>query len=403
MMKLQIDIQRMKFGMLLFGILLFSLSIPNAATQVQNRTLDYWPTTGWRSSVPEIQGVNSTRLQEMHDYLETQPLDLHSVLIIRNGYIVYEDYPNSLYDVDRVHILHSVTKSFTSCLIGIAIEEGYIGSITDTVISYFPERTIQNMNAYKEAMTIEHLLTMTSGYAWDEWLYNYTDPRNDLIEMIVSGECTQFMLDHPVVNEPGTVWLYNTGVSYLLAALIYETSGLTPLEFAFQYVFSHLGIENVFWTVSPEGINYGGSELHLTSRDLAKFGFLFLHDGFWEGQQIVQEAWVSESTEISVYLGPRLSYGYQWWVNSLLQSYEAHGLYAQRLIVIPEYDLVVVFTAQIEGEPPYDDLILEYIIPACGEIPPDGLNPLLIGAFVTLLVGVPVAVGGVYLVFRRRG
>jgi CubicO group peptidase (beta-lactamase class C family) len=345
--------------------------------------------------------MNSTMLQAMDDYLETQDLDLHSLLVIRNGYIVYEDYPNALYDVNRKHILHSVTKSFTSSLIGIAIEEGYIGSITDTVISYFPDRTIQNMNAYKEAMTIEHLLTMTSGYDWDEWLYPYTDPRNDLIEMIVSGECTQFMLDHPVVDDPGTVWLYNTGVSYLLAALIYETSGLTPLEFAFQYVFGTLGISDVYWTESPEGINYGGSELHLTPRDLAKFGFLNLQGGFWESQQVVPVDWVSESTEIAVYLGPILSYGYQWWVNSQLQSYEAHGLYAQRLVVIPDYNLIVVFTAEIEGESPYNSLILEYIIPACGEIPPRGFDPLALVALTAVLVGVPIVVAVIYLRFRK--
>jgi CubicO group peptidase (beta-lactamase class C family) len=396
--------KKMKKGILLPAVLLLLALSPSffTTTQAQGRVPEYWPTTGWRTSPPETQGVNSTMLQEMDDYLVTQDLDLHSLLVIRNGYIVYEDYPNSLYDVNRKHILHSVTKSFTSCLIGIAIEEGFIGSITDTVLSYFPDRTIQNMNAYKEAMTIEHLLTMTSGYDWDEWLYPYTDPRNDLIEMIVSGECTQFMLDHPVVDEPGTVWLYNTGVSYLLAALIYETSGLTPLEFAFQYVFGALGITDVYWTESPEGINYGGSELHLTPRDLAKFGFLFLHNGLWDSQQVVPGEWVSESTEIAVFLGASLSYGYQWWVNSQLQSYEAHGLYAQRLVVIPEYDLIVVFTAEIEGEPPYNYLIREYIIPACGEIPSRGLDPLVLVALAAVLVGVPIIAGVLYLQFRIR-
>ncbi len=397
-------VKKMKYGIFLPAVLLLlalSASSFFAITPAQGRIPDYWPTTGWRTSTPEMQGVNSTMLQEMEDYIETLGLDFHSVLIIRNSYIVYEYYPNSLYDVNRKHILHSVTKSFTSSLIGIAIEEGYIGSITDTVLSYFPDRTIQNMSAYKQAMTIEHLLTMTAGYQWDEWTYPFTDPRNDLVRMILSGECTQFMLDLPVVNEPGTVWLYNTGVSYLLGALIYETSGLTPLEFANQYLFEPLGIDDVYWTQGPEGLEMGGSELHLTPRDLAKFGFLFLQNGIWEGQQVVPEAWVSESTEITVYLGASLSYGYQWWVNSLLQSYEAHGLYAQRLVAIPEYDLIVVFTAEIEGEPPYTNLILEYIIPACGEIPPRGLDPLIIVALTAGLVCTPIVIGIIYLRVRK--
>ncbi|MFX1476429.1 MAG: serine hydrolase domain-containing protein, partial [Promethearchaeota archaeon] len=188
----------MKSGILLPAVLLLltlNFSSFFTVTPVQGWVPDYWPTTGWRTSTPEMQGMNSSRLQEMKDYLEAQALDLHSVLVTRNGYIVYEDYPSPDYDVDDIHILHSVTKSFTSCLIGIAIDEGYIGSIYDTVLSYFPDRTIQNLNAYKQAMTIRHLLTMTAGYNWDEWTYPYTDPRNDLHQMIVSGDCTQFMLD----------------------------------------------------------------------------------------------------------------------------------------------------------------------------------------------------------------
>ncbi|MFX1475237.1 MAG: serine hydrolase domain-containing protein, partial [Promethearchaeota archaeon] len=201
---------------------------------------------------------------------------------------------------------------------------------------------------------------------------------------------------------PGTVWLYNTGVSYLLAALIYETSGFTPLEFAYRYVFGPLGIDNVYWSESPDGINYGGSELHLTPRDLAKFGYLFLNNGTWDGQQLVSEMWVSESTQQAIYLVNGIGYGYQWWTNSRIQSYEARGLAEQRLVVIPEYNLVIVFTANLAEEPPYTYLIEEYIIPSIGEVLPARLNPILLGALAAFLIGVPTIVGIGYLHFRKK-
>jgi len=391
----------------LFQGLLISTDIipPNNKIGVEASGPQYWPTNGWQTSQPEIQGMSSTKLQELYTYIRNQNLPLDSVIVVRNGYIVYEDYPNSgTYGQNSLHILHSVTKSFTSALTGIAIQEGYIESVHDTVLSYFPNRTIANLDAWKQNMTVEHLLNMMAGMEWDEWTYPYSDMRNDLIQMIYSGDCVQFMLDRNMAAAPGTVWLYNTGASHLLAGIIHQTTGQTPLQYGHEVLFAPLGISNVDWTSDSQGLNFGGSELSLRPRDMAKFGFLYLHNGSWDGQQIIPEAWVTQSRESAAFPSSGTGYGYQWWKILGFGTFEARGLHNQWIIVDTENDLVIVFTASdFNGQIPIFYLVSEYILSAIGEF------PLVVDVFpwemtltLSLIIGVPIAVTAVFLIRKRK-
>jgi CubicO group peptidase (beta-lactamase class C family) len=364
---------------------------------------DYWPTEGWRTSPPELQGMSSAPLRDMYDYIRDEDLPLDSLLIVRNGYIVYEDYPNpDVYDENDLHILHSVTKSFTSALVGIAVGQGYINSAQDSVLSYFPNRTIANLDAWKEAMTIEDLLNMMAGMEWDEWTYPYTDARNSFFQMMFNADSIQFMLDRPMVAEPGTVWVYSGGASHLLAGLVHEATGHTPLEYANEFLFGPLGIDASIWTADQQGVNFGGAELHLRPRDMAKFGFLYLNNGTWAGQQIIPAAWVEQSRQSAAYPWDDTGYGYQWWKQLSAGTYEARGLNSQWIVVCPEDQLVVVLTASdTTGRIWPFDFLADFIIAAIEAFVP--LDPLfwMAPTVLVLVLGVPLAATAVYF-FRKR-
>jgi CubicO group peptidase (beta-lactamase class C family) len=345
--------------------------------------------------------MSSVVLQQLHDFIRSQSLPLDSYIVVRHGYIVYEDYPSS-YGIDTLHILHSVTKSFTSALIGIAIEEGYISNVEESVVSFFSDRTIANLDDRKQRMTVRHLLNMQAGLQWNEWTFPYSDMRNDLRQMVFSPDCIQFVLDRLMTNEPGTLWIYNTGASHLLAGIIHETTGQIPLAFAFDHLFGPLGITRAFWTLDRNGLNYGGSELHLRPRDMAKFGLLYLNDGEWDGTQIVPAEWVDQSqlSEAQPFVG--VGYGHQWWKQQSMGTFEGRGLYNQWIIVHPEYDLVIVQTASdFDGEIDVFGLVQDYVFRAIEEFSPVNAYSLTLGLFISLMVVVPVVIVGTYF-YRKR-
>ncbi len=384
--------------MVLLPLLLILINILalNCIAWLNNSAPDYWPTTSWRTSTPEEQGMNSVKLQEMQDYIQTQNYLIHSMIIVRNGYIVHEYYDAPLYNENISKNIYSVTKSFTSALIGIAIDKGYISSINETVIDFFPERIIANLDTRKQAIKLKHLLTMTAGLEYDEWTYPYSDSRNSYLQMISSGDITQFVLDLPMVSDPGTTWVYNTVASHLLSAIINQTTGYTTLDFANEFLFEPLGISVPFWRQDAIGIYYGGSEFNLIPRDMAKFGYLYLNKGTWDGEQIVSSTWVDESTKEWNTLWYEQGYGYQWWIDTELDGYSARGYGGQMIHVIPNYNLVVVFTAYDLINPiPFSSLIENYVIPAIGD------NPLIIIILLVFMIGIPLVIGVVYLIRKK--
>ena len=289
-----------------------------------------------RLSTPEEQGIDSAVLVSMFDYVEQQNADVHSILIVRNGHMVMEAYFHP-YHQNRRHDVYSCAKSFTSALIGIAIDKGYL-DLDNTVLNFFPDRVIANDDPRKQAMTVEHLLTMRSGLDWPESSLSYNSSSNILRQMFRSRDYVQFVLDRPMVAAPGAIFNYNTGASHLLAVILEEATGMSALAFARTHLFEPLGISSVLWIISPEGTTFGGGGLFLRPRDMAKFGYLYLEGGVWNGQQVVPAEWVEASVSIP-------HYGYQWWMLSH-GGYAALGYLGQRIVVLPDLEMVVVITGE---------------------------------------------------------
>ena len=333
-------------GLLVFLLVLLAASgcveTPDSGSESAsvNESATYWPTEGWRTSTPEQQGMDSEKLAELLDYVQEKDINIHSLLIIRNGYVVTDVYFYPFAN-NSVHDVASVTKSFTGTLIGIAISEGYITGVDQPVMEFFPNRTIANVDANKKAMTLEDLLTMRSGLQCVNEPYEVTTE-----QMEDSPDWVQFALDLPMAEKPGTRFVYCSSNSHLLSGIINETTGMNELAYANKTLFKPLGISNVIWPADPQGNNHGWGDLHLTPHDMAKFGYLYLNNGKWDGKQIVPEEWISESTREQVSLGEDEGYGYQWWVpnDDLPKRYEARGRGTQLITVVPEKNLVIVTT-----------------------------------------------------------
>jgi CubicO group peptidase (beta-lactamase class C family) len=332
--------------------------------------MGYWPTDEWSTSTPEEQDIDSNKLGEMIEYIQVNEIDIDSILVVRHGRLVFEEYPSSLYTSDTKHSIHSCTKSFTSALVGIAIQEGYIGSVTDKMVDYFPNRTIANLDSRKQSITIEHLLTMTSGLEWDEWSLPYGEYGNDVAEMYRSNDAIQYVLDRPMAYDPGESWTYNSGGSHLLGAIVAITAGQTLYEFAFEHLFGPLGISDfdVHWATDQNGYNAAGGGLSMRPQDMAKFGYLFLNNGTWNEAQVLSAEWVEKSAQTCFTFNQYSGYGYQWWTNptEIVGVYSAQGFAGQFIFVIPSLDMVVVFTSGVPAYEtyPHTSMLFEYIIPA---------------------------------------
>ena len=311
----------------------FSSAIPAQET--------YWPTHGWRSSTPEAQGMDSEALVQAFGYVRQHQVPIHSLLIVRNGYVVLDAsfYP---FRDGQVHDGASMTKSITSTLIGIALGQHKIGSLQQPVLSLFPERNGRNRDQRKNRMTIEDLLTMSSG------LDCHSDHAEiTLREMMQSQDWVQFMLDLPMAAEPGAKFEYCSGGMHLLSGIISQATGSSALEFARRELFQPLGIEDAIWPASPQGVSHGWGDLHLQPRDMAKVGYLWLNQGRWEDRQIVPKEFMLAATQVHSHPGKgEAQYGYGLWVYPKRNptQYEALGRGGQRINVTPARNIIVVFT-----------------------------------------------------------
>ena len=333
---------------------------------------DYWPTDSWRTSTPEEQGLDSEQLLAMLERIQEENAPIDSVLVIRNGYLVLEAYYPP-FDATTTHIIHSDTKSIMSTLIGIAIEQGYIEGIDQTLLSFFPDRTIANLETEKKAITLEDVLTMSSGLRCrDSHWYNH----QGLAEMIQTLDWPQTVLDLPMEHTPGTYFEYCNGGSHLLSAIIGATTGMSALDYAQANLFAPLGITGIGWPVDPQGNNTGWGEIRMSPRDMAKIGYLFLNGGVWDSEQIVPTDWVTAATRAHIDSDLSDHYGYQWWVDDN-GYYMALGYAGQFIYVVPDANMVVVSTANLPEEVYNfsETLLNEYIIPAAGSTTPLPANP----------------------------
>jgi CubicO group peptidase (beta-lactamase class C family) len=325
-------------------------------TTSTQETSSYWPTDGWRTSSPEDQGMDPAMIESMFEVIDEAGLEIDGVVIVRNGYIVAEQYYPP-YTENVHHVLYSCTKSVISALIGIAIGDGYIESVDQPVLDFFTERTFDNLDARKESMTLEDLLTMQSGLTWE-------DSMPALQAMTATQDWVGFVLDQPMEVDPGGRFNYCSGCSHVMSAILQEVTETNTLEYAQNRLFDPLGITNFTWELDGSGIPNGGWGLSMTPRDMAKFGYLFLNEGTWDGQQIIPADWVSVSTQPGLEVGAGVHYAYQWWVYPDSDLYAAQGLYEQKIYVIPDMELVVVFTADLRNTNPIFELVEDWIIPA---------------------------------------
>jgi CubicO group peptidase (beta-lactamase class C family) len=355
-------------------LVLVSACTPGAATlkTAENnraKTGVYWPAQDWRTSTPEEQGMDSDRLQEMMALIDQNDLAYDSVLVIRNGSLVFEEYRHG-YDRDQKHHMQSATKSVSSMLIGIAMQEGFLEGVNQKVVDLLPDYTIDPTDPRKQALTLEHLLTMSDGLEWHELDFPYADPRNTLGQMWSSLDAIQHVLDQPMARQPGEAWAYNSGTSILLGGIIEQATGRDPLSFAQEYLFGPLGIEDVEWHKTTGNHYHTDGGLYLRPRDMARLGYLMLRGGSWNGKEIFSKEWVTRSSHAYYPTDSGKRYGYQWWIleNGI---FAAHGHYEQVIYVVPQADLVAVFTSEIPNDmlAPTDGLLYGYILDACQDLP----------------------------------
>jgi CubicO group peptidase (beta-lactamase class C family) len=244
--------------------------------------------------------------------------EVHSVLIHRRDSLVFERYFDG-YDRERRHAVYSVTKSVTSALIGIAIDRGDIAGVEEKMLKFFAHYPwIANLDSLKKSITLEHLLTMTAGFEWDEWTLPYDHPDNDVTRMYVSSDWVKYVLDLPMTDTPGARFVYNSGASMLLSAILTNVTGMSARDYAAAHLFGRMGITSWSWDAAPNnpGMSIGGWGLRLRPIDMVEFGRLYLQEGQWDSDQIVPRQWVECSTEPYATIDQWTEYGYQWWMYS---------------------------------------------------------------------------------------
>ncbi len=327
------------FGLLIMALLLLMFAVPLAAQEEV-----YFPTTEWRTSTPEEQGMDSAKLLEALDFIQSQGLAMDSITVIRHGYVVLDAYYYP-YTADMKHQLWSVTKSFTGTLVGIAIDQGLIDGIDQPVLELFPGYTPADTNTRQRELTVGNLLTMSSGLPG----YDSLGVREEA-EMIAEPDAVGYLLNSPISSVRGSVWQYNNLNSDMLTAAVQSAAGIPFTEFAEANLFQPLGITDYVWTPYEDDIGFGGYGLWLTPHDMARLGYLYLHQGLWADKQVVSSDWVDlshcvdpERCPFDDAFGP-VGYGYHWWIFQP-SFYTALGAYGQAIAVAPNHDIVVVITS----------------------------------------------------------
>lgn len=331
---------------------------------------DYWPTDGWRSDAPANRGLDEAALAGLRDQIEQEMPFLDSLLIVKDGYLVYEEYFNG-YDADRLHQVASVTKSFTSALYGMAQAEGAITDLDATLGGALREHFGNALRRDQRNISLRHLLQMRSGLAFDEGaLYEEASARwategfSATLATYTQRDLTSFGLGHSMAYRPGEAWSYSTVDSHLLSAAFGALTGQSLEDFASRRLFPALGIGDWNWPADAQGVSLGGVGLELTPRDMAKLGFLYLNRGTWDGQELLRPDWVRLSTAPqgsgvnawSAQTVPIEWYGMQWWtwkpeLFGGQRAIAAQGYGGQHVILLPDLDMIVVMTAKPDVDP----------------------------------------------------
>ncbi|MCZ8516921.1 serine hydrolase [Paenibacillus filicis] len=307
-------------------------------------------------SVPEAQGISSTAIA---DFLKAvhkqQTMELHSFMLVRHGHVAAEGWW-SPYAADLPHAMYSLSKSFTSTAIGLAVGEGLL-TLDDRVVSFFPVEAPREVSPNLSAMQIRHLLMMGTGHSEEPRMREH--PRGNWVEAFLHA---------PVEHEPGTHFVYNSAATYMLSAILQKVSGEKLLDYLQPRLMQPLDIIGATWEACPMGIHFGGWGLNITTEDIAKFGQLYLQKGVWNGRRILSEAWVEEATSKQISNNNNNTdwaqgYGYQFW-RCRHGAYRGDGYLGQFCIVMPEQDAVVAFTSGTSDMQAVLNLVWELLLPA---------------------------------------
>ncbi len=343
---------------------------------------------GWQTASIEAVGLRPAVLGALvADIRNGEYSDVHGILIVKDGMLVFEEYfPGYTYDwwedafqgeyvefdAHTLHNIHSVTKSITSTLVGIAIDQGLMAGVEEPVFGFFPEYA-HLRNDEKDKITLGHLLTMTSGLAWNENEVPPGDTANDVVRLFMVPDPIAYFLSKPVVTEPGGSWSYNSGGVNVLGEALRAATGMRIDAFATGYLFHPLDIAAYEWRHINPNVVFTSGDLRLRPRDMAKLGQLYLSGGVWNGERIVSQAWTVASTQeqYSSAGDDWTGYGYLWWVRTYtaesvrVSGYQALGWGGQRVVVLPQLAMVVVFTGgNYLTDDPMDELIERYVLPA---------------------------------------
>jgi len=290
-------------------------------------------------ATPESQGVDPAAIERLVRAADEEGLGMHSLMVVRHGRVVAEGWWHP-YTAERRHIMFSVSKSFTATAIGMAIAEGRL-DLDEPILAFFPSYATPEVVRNTAGLTLRHVLSMATGHVTDTMEIMRALPQEDWVKIF---------LEVPIADRPGSRFLYNSGASFILSAIIAERTGQILRDYLTPRLFEPLGIETPPWQANARGINLGASGLRLTTEDLAKFGQLYLQCGIWAGQRLLSEDWVEQATSAHVSTGTDADsdwsqgYGFQFW-RSRHDSYRADGAYGQFSLVVPDRDLVVAVTA----------------------------------------------------------
>ena len=310
-------------------------------------------------SSPEAQGVSSSAILAFVEAADKDVQSLHSVMLVRHGHVVAEGWW-APYDSASRHSLYSLSKSFASTAVGIAIAEGKL-SVDDPVLKFFPEEAPAEPSANLKSMRVSDLLRMSTGQE--------SEPSRKPDQV-----WTKEFLAHPVPFKPGTHFLYNTSATYMCSAIVQKAVGQTLLDYLRPRLFEPLGIEQPTWETSPQGVSTGGYGLSIRTEDIARFGQLYLQQGKWQGKQLVPAAWIEAATTRQTSNGSdpqsdwAQGYGYQFW-RCRHGAYRGDGAFGQYCVVLPEQDAVLAITSGVKDMQAVLNLVWDKLLPAMKSSP----------------------------------
>jgi CubicO group peptidase (beta-lactamase class C family) len=326
-------------------------------------------------STPQAEGVDPAAVRRLVDHLDRLE-DVHSVMVVRHGSVIAETwwYPHT---AGRPHTMFSVSKSFTSTAVGIAVHEGLI-ALDDHVVDLLPDDAPADPSEHLRAMRVRDLLTMTTGHS-----ASTMEGIDRTISLPGSG-WARAILAEPVEHEPGTQFVYNTGATYLLSAILHRRTGQRLLDYLTPRLLEPLGITHAAWEQDPDGIDVGGFGLSITTEEMAAFGQLYLQGGLWKGQQLVPAEWVAAATAKQVPNGSDDSsdwnqgYGYQFW-QCRHGAYRADGAFGQYIVVWPEKDLVITMTSGLSDLQSVLDVVWDSLLPDEAWVAPGAAEAPMLG------------------------